>query len=846
MSFSLTRLTLYGVLSSIDNDLRELVKSRVGVTRGLREIVGPELFFKVKQRAETDGATEEQEFLEYLDFGDSIQILQKHSSLIDETTRKMVKNCSKALQQLAAVRNRVMHARPLQFSDVTMTNETATTLLSYPQDLFRNLRNFTDQVRSDPNFPFTLDITELPDRREAKPHNLPIPDFDETGFLGREQECKQLLGVCKGPWPIITVVGEGGFGKTALALKTAYELLDDPASPFDAFVWTSSKTTRLSLNDIQNIEGAISDSLGIFKEASRVLTGSSSPEAALQEVIQYLNEFCILLIIDNLETVLDKRMLDFFAKLNGRSKVLITSRLGTGEMNYRFPLSGLSEVDSLQLLRATAKVRRVPDLVAVKNESLRGYCARMKFNPGFIKWFVSAVQCGRRPEDVLANPQIFLDFCLSNVYEYVGDDARKIAKAMLAVPGKHTQAVLSYITKMDGDRFQAALQQLWSANLVSMLTTPTETGFETVYELSELPRLYILKNHPPTAQEVALFQQTKREITLIHERLEADRYSNRYDSNHVVLRTKHDTVVAKYLIDALAESSKGAYDNALAMVEKARSLDPAYYEVHRVEALIQNWSGNYAAALGAFEIAIDCEPKSAPLHYWYGGFLLRDAQDVASARKEFEIGISLDGSAPQLRAELARSMMYMGDFDLADSQLIPLCESADLATKLRRKCVDLLLQVAVRRAGKCLDHGDFEKALQCCRDATKRFKSVDEGLIDDKILETVRKVIPILHTLEHQLTRGDIGEQVRALLDEVEQFRVVNSLNRVSPRISPLAEEGDIGREFVGRVVEINSKRFGFIEFGENNRRAFFHFSKIVGRVEDVHLGDVVNFELER
>jgi LuxR family glucitol operon transcriptional activator len=54
-----------------------------------------------------------------------------------------------------------------------------------------------------------------------------------------------------------------------LALKVDYELLDDEEAGFDAVVWTSSKTTRLTGSDIENIDGAIRSSVGVLQDISR-------------------------------------------------------------------------------------------------------------------------------------------------------------------------------------------------------------------------------------------------------------------------------------------------------------------------------------------------------------------------------------------------------------------------------------------------------------------------------------------------------------------------------------------------------------------------------------------------
>jgi len=199
------------------------------------------------------------------------------------------------------------------------------------------------------------------------------------------------------------------------------------------------------LNEVQRIEGAIEDSLGIFSSISKELGGEADNDH-IKEILEYMNSFKILLILDNLETVLDENIRRFLYGLTGSSKVLITSRVGIGELNYTFQLRGMGQDEARQLIRATAQARRVVQLNQVSNDQLNSYCARMKNNPAFIKWFVTAVQCGRRPEEVFARPELFLDFCLSNVYKYLSSVAILIANALVTVTGQHSQPVLAYLT----------------------------------------------------------------------------------------------------------------------------------------------------------------------------------------------------------------------------------------------------------------------------------------------------------------------------------------------------------------------------------------------------------------
>ena len=249
------------------------------------------------------------------------------------------------------------------------------------------------------------------------------------------------------------------------------------------------------------METAIRDSLGMLGQVAKQLGGAVAHEDAMAEVLGYLKEFKILLILDNLETVLDGRVREFLGKLPAGSKVLITSRIGIGAFEYPVKLLPLSPDEAVQLLRALAKSRGLSDLVKTSNKNLEGYCNRMKNNPGFIKWFVAAVQAGKRPEEVLAKPDMFLEFCMSNVYSYLTKNSQALLRAMLSLPEKYSQAELAYLTELDHLDLQRALQQLLSTNMVVMVNVARGSSYESRYVLGELARAYLKKHHPVSATD---------------------------------------------------------------------------------------------------------------------------------------------------------------------------------------------------------------------------------------------------------------------------------------------------------------------------------------------------------
>jgi len=306
---------LYGTIAALDEDLRNIVKSIPSDSGDRSALYGATLLEKLKARADRDPTFTTNDYTDYLDMGDSISLIGGHKNhLISKLKSFFDKHLSK-LMDLVPVRNRVMHAGPIQYADISKVEIVCNVIRSSASTAFPNTIDFSKRVLDDPNFPFTIDVSEIQASTSQIWYNLPLPDFDETGFLGREAETAQLVAACKGPWPIITVVGEGGFGKTALALHAAYELLDDPAKPFEYVVWTSSKTTRLALHDVEEIENSISSSIGVFQDISQKLSGAShSADEVIDEVLNYLNSFRILLVIDNLETVLDDVVWKFFSK----------------------------------------------------------------------------------------------------------------------------------------------------------------------------------------------------------------------------------------------------------------------------------------------------------------------------------------------------------------------------------------------------------------------------------------------------------------------------------------------------------------------------------------------------
>jgi predicted ATPase/DNA-binding CsgD family transcriptional regulator len=154
-------------------------------------------------------------------------------------------------------------------------------------------------------------------------HNLPAA---LTPFVGREAECTLVVGRLRQPGlRLLTITGAGGVGKTRLALQAAQALI--PAAGVDTpFVHGVYLAPLATLDEHETpgdvLAATLVSALGI------ALAGPAPP---VDQVIQYLREKKVLLVVDNLEHIPDG--VAFITSLLQSApalKIVVTSRQRLG------------------------------------------------------------------------------------------------------------------------------------------------------------------------------------------------------------------------------------------------------------------------------------------------------------------------------------------------------------------------------------------------------------------------------------------------------------------------------------------------------------------------------------
>lgn len=806
MSFSATRLTCFAIISALESDMRSKI-DLVATDLPLEETLGQDLIDSCSSRRARDGLHESgalSSLLPYLDFADSYKILSRFNDRHSSEFLSSLQPLKPRFDRLVAIRNRVAHTRPMEIDDSATLLDVAKAVSELDPTSWSDVCDVIRRLDSDPSFVLGLTISLPHDPNTGPQHNLPIPDFDETGFFGRKDQLRRIKRAILGAYPVISILGDGGIGKTSIALKAAYELLEDEASKFEAIVWVTAKATVLTTTEIHRISGAIESSIGLFTQALSELS-SETPEDPVDELLTYLENFRILLILDNMETVLDERLREFLLSLPLGSKVLITSRIGLGIENP-IRLEPLNSDDATNLLRALARIRGVEVINRLPQESVLRLSTQMGGHPTFIKWFVSGIQAGKRPEDLVTDNSLLLDFCMSNVYDHLGLTARRLLESLQVLPGLRNQAELAHLNDIGAKEVQETLLECLTTNFVQMSSQPNSSTVNTAYQLSEFAKQYLDRHHPTSTERRKELLQKHDQLTTLGVAFTAAAKTNPYNMETVHVQNNGDVHVAKVLRDALAKRNADPAA-ALTLCTEAQLLDPTYYEPWRVEAHIKACQRDHNGALTSFERAIEIAPESGILCFHFGTFLIDEFGDYPRGLSLLQKAARADDASIEVYSQIAWAHLCLENYldTLATSRHI--LSSSRISDGDRSTILTIALRAVAHGISQNLTLHQLDDAAELLEQCT----SFVQGTIADLIVgEAFDRIVQIC-----AISKG---------LEDSESAYIVKKSKDFSKSLSNHIGDHPMGwgNRAIGTIKAVKEdKGFGFIRF--NSSDYFFH-----------------------
>ncbi len=245
-------------------------------------------------------------------------------------------------------------------------------------------------------------------------------DYDPGPIIGRDEE----LGAISGFWNdttrrVLTIVGGGGVGKTALLDGWLGALLDSrsplmrPCNP-EAVVYLSAKENYMErIHEELREPQRFSTLRRVFESTLEVLVGEAQSGRSLNALREDLFELAhhsngavsILFALDNLESLLDEELeeLDeFLANLPASCKAIVTTR-DDRRSGKRLVVSGLTFEESLELLRRHLEPFGLDELELTDGPNTRELYRLTTGVPLHLKFFANLLVDGHTVEEAIAN-----------------------------------------------------------------------------------------------------------------------------------------------------------------------------------------------------------------------------------------------------------------------------------------------------------------------------------------------------------------------------------------------------------------------------------------------------------
>lgn len=648
------KLMMHAMVDALENDFIEYIISICNLSDLNREILD-------KATSRTSDI-DLKSLLQQLDLGDFIQIININIGKTN-LTKKEKDFMNKELIKIIPIRNRVMHPRPLEFTDYAILKNVFDDISNEIKKIsWTNVKNLKDMIDTDSDEILNIKLSKFKKTSRIM-ENLPKPEFDDTTYIGREKEIAELKKyIFDEQFNIISIIGEGGVGKTATIVKILYDLLEDCNFNYDAIIWSTLKTQQLDKVGFSQIENCITNLPDLQEKIIDYIPindGLSSEEA----IINFAQNFKSVLVLDNLETINTKDIKDFIIRFSKHGKIIITSRIGLGELELRYPLNGLNEREALKYMQELLKYYGLYNILTEK-EIKRIAHEELYSNPLTIKWFVRSLYNGGDISELLKNKKNIIYFCMNNVYEKLSPMAVEVLALLLIENRSLTHAEIAFFLDIDVAQeieIRKAINEISKSNFIEDTYSLNEN-----VNLTKMSNDYLRLNHYPNKVFVNKIIAKRKEISIIKQNMELKNEFDMFNPKSITSLNSQERIIAsKYLLEALGFSAVGNWKEAFSNVELAKKITPDFFECYKISAFLYAIKKDNLAC-HEYEMALQmCENdvEKSIVYVLLGNYWL-EQDDRSSSIKYFDDALTLN---PHTYVYLCKSkaLTYMGKYDEA-------------------------------------------------------------------------------------------------------------------------------------------------------------------------------------
>jgi len=427
----------YKILFFVENLLREYIHEYLHESSFNKELAE-----HASKTAFENGITESlnyRELLEYLHIGQLFDIIK--SSAFQQFKRNEIGRVN--ISPLIRRRNTIMHSRFISYQQYEEIKEICERVIANIKDDYSKHRwekFISEDIES---YTIPLIFVEYPLGK----------NFEK--LVGRERELSEIKQLLGRPFPI-SIIRHGGLGKTALVLQLIEDLLYSPQRPFERIFFMSFKNSVFENGIVRKLEKVISNHNDLINRLAYYMELSTSDrtfQELEEDVWRNIFQRKTLLVLDNLETEIVQSNLSEFTRIADMfltnytkpSRLIITSRLGLGDSEKKYPLLefDLDRTKELVLINLPEKQEMLRKSEAIDWEWVQNYTCG---NPGLILSFCDSLRNSNKTlmdlrveflskytleaRQLYDAQDVFLEFCFANTAESLNTNSQTFMAAL--------------------------------------------------------------------------------------------------------------------------------------------------------------------------------------------------------------------------------------------------------------------------------------------------------------------------------------------------------------------------------------------------------------------------------
>lgn len=496
-------------------------------------------------------------------------------------------------------------------------------------------------------------------------------DFDT--FIGRDALKNEVLSaVTRDPriW-IINVHGPGGVGKSALVNWVVYEFYRQRA--FESIIHLTAKETMLTPKGIArfgrslySLENLLDHIMDTFQEAP-----PDDLEAKKLLALEILSAWSVLLVLDNMETVQDGRIIEFVQNLpsESKAKVLMTSRTRTGGWELPVSVNELNVPEVAEFMRV--RVRELELQCSCDEVTAKSVWQVSGGLPLAVQWILGRCRIEGDLRKAIAavgtKDSPVLEFSFRNIWSILSPDAKAVLGAMTIFEEPPTLEQMTVATGFNVDIIERAFGELGDVTLVTKHTQASDGRVRYV----SLPITLSFARHQLEAMgefEVECRQRYQKYSEQMQLR-ESEVFRFRSEFERYGLETDNEKKAAILCQRGKSEMFAGNVDNADILFKQARDLAPQSAYVFAMSASYDLARNRIGQALDHIKEACRrATRKTGALCFIIKARILDIQRDRNGRLQALEKALEYEPDDPVMRHQYGVALSRAGNLEQAIAQ----------------------------------------------------------------------------------------------------------------------------------------------------------------------------------